>query len=400
MRKRIAAALTAGLILVTAGAVVFSTETAIVPDMNFVGSPIELTLEKAVEIMQTEGSRAEAAALNKAADEAIAKGYKESAQSMADYFRSLDQLSEMNIKLPISTAYEAEAAGMTELNEKIIKMRRDFAKDQLEANYEAELNEIEAATVQIYYGVLLADENLKVAKDNLSNQKAIYDNTMKKYKLGSVAKVDTLTAETQVIIAEDQVATAETAVKNAKMNLNLLLGYDLMQAVKLTDGLKMIEKPEGNLTGFIEKALKTRNEIKGVTLAAEIQGMLLTSLKYRYPTNSSTYLKQESAALQAEKSAKDAPLYIEMDIRSRYMDITDKKRAITVAQANLNNAKEGYRLANISYNAGMNTLTDVQQAQIASFQAALGLAASINEYDLAVYGFEHATGAGTTRLPL
>lgn len=82
------------------------------------------------------------------------------------------------------------------------------------------------------------------------------------------------------------------------------------------------------------------------------------------------------------------------------MDVADKKRAVKVAEANLNNAKEGYRIATISYNAGVNTLTDVQEAQINSFRAALGVASAINDYDLAVYEFSHATDVGTTRLPL
>ena len=394
MRKRILSVLLAGMMVLGAGAVAFSVERAIVPDMNFIGDSISLSLDQAVKIMQTEGSRAETAALNKASDEAIAKGHKESAQSISNF------LKEMPGSTPISIASMAEEMGMTEKNEKIVKMRRDFAKDQLEANYQAELNEIEAMTIQVYYGVLQAEENLKVSKDNLDNQKTIYNNTMKKYKLGTVARVDTLTAETQVLQAENQVAVAETAVKNAKMNFNLLLGYDLMQKVTLTDSLKMIEEPEGNLTGFIESALDNRNEIKGVALGAEVQEILLKGLEYRYPKNSSTYLKQESATLQARKTAGDAPIQIELDIRARYMDMADKKRAVSVAQAQLANAKEGYRLATISYDAGMNTLTDVQQAQIISFQAGQGVAKAITDYDLAVYNFIHATGVWTTRLPL
>ena len=104
--------------------------------------------------------------------------------------------------------------------------------------------------------------------------------------------------------------------------------------------------------------------------------------------------------MQARKAAADVLVQIEMDIRARYMDLADKKRAVEVAEAYLANAKEGYRLALISYDVGMNTLTDVHEAQIASYQAALGLAKAITDYDLAVYEFKHAIGVGTTRIPL
>ena len=160
--------------------------------------------------------------------------------------------------------------------------------------------------------------------------------------------------------------------ENAKMNFNLLLDTILMQEVVLTDKLVMVDEPEGTLVEFIESALDNRNEIKGAALGAQVQEILFTGLEYRYPKTSSTYLKQEVATLQARKAAADVPVQIEMDIRARYMDLADKKRAVEVAEAYLANAKEGYRLALISYDVGMNTLTDVHEAQIASYQAALG----------------------------
>jgi hypothetical protein len=399
MKKRILPLLLVALVVLSSVVMAVGTERNIVPNMNFTGDAIHLSLDEAIEIMQTKGSRAEAAALNKASDEAIAKGHKESAETISEYLRNLEQAIAYD-KVTISEIAAAEAGGATKTNEKIMKLRRDFAKEQVEANYQAELNEIEAMTIQVYYGVLQAEENLRVAKENLTNQKTIYDNTIKKYQQGTVAKVDTLTAETQVLQAEQQVALAETALKNAKMNFNLLLGYDLMQEVVLTDKLVMVDEPEGTLVEFIESALDNRNEIKGAALGAQVQEILFTGLEYRYPKTSSTYLKQEVATLQARKAAADVPVQIEMDIRVRYMDLADKKRAVEVAEAYLANAKEGCRLALISYDVGMNTLTDVHEAQIASYQAALGLAKAITDYDLAVYEFKHAIGVGTTRIPL
>lgn len=393
MKRKILQSILLIAVILVASLATFGIERAIVPDMNFVGEAIKLSLGDAVKIMQTTGSRAETATLNKAADEAVAKGHKESVQSISELLNKLSGLSLIETSMMGGDV-------VSDVDEKIMKMRRDFAKVQVDANYQAELNEIEATTVQMYYGILLAEENLKISKDNLSNQKSIYNNTLKKYRLGTVAKIDTLMAETQVTIAEDQVALAETDLKKAKMGLNLLLGNDLMQEIKLTDKLKIVDIPEGSLTDLIESALDNRNEIKGTRLSADIQEILLTSLNYRYPKNSSTYLTQEAATLQARKATEDAPIQIEMDIRGRYMDILDKQRGVDVAESSLENAKEGYRLAVISYDAGINTLTDVTEAQINSFKAALGVAAAITDYDLSVYEFNHAVGVGTLRLPL
>lgn len=393
MKKRIISIMLSALLIMGAAAAVYGIDRIIVPDMTFGGDEIKLSLDDAIKIMQTEGSSAESAKLNKSSDEAVARGYKESASSISDLLDAIAGLG-----LPASSA--AEQAGATEVNEKIVKLRRDFAKEQLDDNYQAEMNQIEAATIETYYGVLQAEENLRIAKENLATQKTILANTQKKYKLGTVARIDTLTAETEVQKAENEVASAEALANTAKMNFNMLLGYDLMQKVVLTDTLKSVEAPEGTLTGFIENALDNRNEIKGAGFAADIQEILLTNLKYRYPENSSTFLKQQVAYNEARKAADDAPTMIEMDIRVKYMDLENKKLAVKAAEATLANAKEGYRLAMITYDAGMNTLTDVQQAQIMAFRAGQGLAAAITDYDLAVYNFKHAIGVGTTRLPL
>lgn len=400
MKKRLLPILVTTLLLFGAGAVVFAAGRVIVPDMTFGGDAQKLSLEQAVEIMQTKGSRAETADLNKKSDEAVAKGYAENAESIRDLLEKLDKMRNDPESSSIQISLTAEQAGATDVNQKIVKLRRDFAKTQLDANYKAELNQIESETINLYYGVLQAAENLRIAEENLTNQKTILANTQKKYKLGTVAKIDTLTAETAVLTAENEVASAETMLNTAKMNFNMLLGYDLMQKVALTDTLKMVEAPKMTLTEAVESAVNQRNEIKGVKFATEIQEILLKSLKYRYPENSSTYLNQQTAFLQAQKTAEDAPMQIEMDIRIKYMELADKKQAVDVAKATLANAKEGYRLATITYNAGMNTVTDVQEAQIRAFRAGQGLAKAISDYDLAVYEFKHAVGVGTVRLPL
>lgn len=385
---------------------IFASERAIVPDMNFVGETIELSLADAIEIMKTKGSRAETALLNKAADEAVAKGHTESAQSMADYMNKLEQVrmaEQAGFADPGSSfamSAQLEAAGVTQTNEKIMKLRRDFAKGQLDNNYKAELNEIEAMTVELYYGIMLAEENLKIAKDNLANVKAVDQNIQKKYKQGVVAKIDTIVSKNQVDQAQGKLAAAETGVKNAKMSFNLLMGYDLMQKVELKDQLSMKAMPEGNLTGFIEGALDNRNEIKGISMAGEVQDILLNSLKYRYPENSATYLNQKAATMQAQKSCDDIPIQIEMDIRSKYMDLQDKNRDVELAKANQKVADEAYRLSKISFDAGVNTLTDVQEAGITAYQAALGVAAAITEYNITVHSFNHAIDVGTVRIPL
>lgn len=373
-----------------------------------------LSLSEAIKIMQTTGTSAETAKLNKQSDEAVARGYKETVQSIKKAFDSLDEMQALINRYGSSfvesqlqaqgtsvmgTYSSVEAAGATVTNEKIMKLRRDFANAHIDSNYQAELNGIEYTTVQLYYGVLLASENLKITQDNLSTQQEILKNTEAQYNVGMVAKKDVLAAQSAVESAKSDVKAADTKLSNARMSFNFLLGYPVMQKVNFTDTLSPIDAPAEKSDVYVEQALKNRMELDGAEYARKVHSMLLESMKYRYPSTSSTYLTEQAAYLNAAKTAKDAPNKIEIDIRTQYAAIQDAKAAMESARSTQTYAQEGYRLVNLSYQAGMCTLAEVQSAQVLSYKASLGVAAATSQYDLAIYSFKYATSVGTTRLP-
>lgn len=397
--KKFISILLCGILVLSTGVSALGAETGTGAEASG-EEAVRLSLEQAVEIMQTQGSRAETAEINKNADQAVAKGYSESSRSISE---QMDELSLYISAAPgsaTSIVSSAQAAGLTKTNQKLVQMQRDFAAAHVEDNYQAEMNQIRADTAEFYYGLLQARENLRVCQENLQVQKDILANIERKYELGVAARIAVQTAETAVKQAEQTLAEAETAEASASMNFNMLLGYSLDREVVLTDALEKLPFPELTVEEAVAAALENRLEMEAAAYAAEVQKIQLNSLEVRYPKNSATYMKQQVAYLEAAKAERDAPIQIEMSIRILYMSLEDKASAVDVAQAVLANAQEGYRIAVITFDAGMNTATDVQEAQIAAFQANQGVLAAMTEYALAVYDFEHAMDVGTTRLPL
>ena len=380
MKKNFIIALTAIIVFASSTGFAFAnTDTAntgdttkeaagtVVPDMNFTGPEIKLSLDKAIETVQTTGPGFELAQLNKSFMEAGAAGQSEALSVLK---------------------------GSKTLDETTTKMARDHFRAQAPANYQAEMNKLEFDVVKEYYGVLSAQENLRISKDNLAVQKDILTNTQKKFKLGTVARMDVLSAESSVVEAELAVSNAETALKTAKMNFNIQLGNPIMQQVTLTDTFKQSTAPAINLVDSINSALGKRNEIKQAKYDEAVAATELNSFQYRYPKNSATYMNKEAAHIAAAKALKDIKAMIELEIRSSYMSLDNGLKQITAAKSTLENAKEAYRLAVISYDAGMRTLTDVQNAQIGVYQAELALSGKITEYNLNVYSFKFATDVG------
>jgi Outer membrane protein len=366
---------------------------------------ISLSLKDAVKIMQTTGTRAETAELNKKSDQALAKGYGETVKSINRVLEGLDLLDKYSSMGYVSTSVvfdkseEAQDAGATATNKKVMQLRRDFAQGQIDKNYKAEMNKIEYDTLNVYYGVLLARDNVKTEENNLKTQEDILKNTKAQYQVGMLAKKDVLSAQSAVTAAQSSVRAAETKLNFAKMSFNFLLGYPIMQEVQFTDNLDEVSASAVNIDASVKNALENRNEIKGTKFAVEVHKVLLDSLK-GYPKTTSIYMEEQVALMSAEKLVKDVPAQIEIDIRNKAAGLDDKKAALEAARAMQTYAEEGYRLISISYDAGMSTLAELQQAQANVYKAGLGVSAAISDYDLAVYDFKYAQDVGTDRLSL
>ncbi|MDO4551944.1 MAG: TolC family protein, partial [Bacillota bacterium] len=312
--KKFISILLCGILVLSTGVSALGAETGTGAEASG-EEAVRLSLEQAVEIMQTQGSRAETAEINKNADQAVAKGYSESSRSISE---QMDELSLYISAAPgsaTSIVSSAQAAGLTKTNQKLVQMQRDFAAAHVEDNYQAEMNQIRADTAEFYYGLLQARENLRVCQENLQVQKDILANIERKYELGVAARIAVQTAETAVKQAEQTLAEAETAEASASMNFNMLLGYSLDREVVLTDALEKLPFPELTVEEAVAAALENRLEMEAAAYAAEVQKIQLNSLEVRYPKNSATYMKQQVAYLEAAKAERDAPIQIEMSIR-------------------------------------------------------------------------------------
>jgi hypothetical protein len=383
----------------TSGSDAAAGDTSLTENAAVTKSAINLSIKDAVKIMQTTGTRAETAELNKKSDQAIAAGYSEAVSTINDTLNKINYISKLNAAAGMTASMEAQEAGATETNKKVSKLRRDFAKEQIEPNYKAEMNQIEYNTLKVYYGVLLAQENLKTERGNLKAQQDILKNTKAQYEVGMLAKKDVLSAQSAVTSAQSSVQAAETKLEYAKMSFNFLLGYPATQEVVFTDSLSVVTSSAIDTEAAVKSAVDHRNEIKGADFAVKVYQVLLDDVK-AYPKSSSTYLKRQISLLTAQKQAKDAPVQIEIDLRNKAAGLEDKMMALQAARAMKAYAEEGYRLIGISYDAGMTTLAELQQAQTNVYKAGLAVSAATNDYDLAYYEFRYAQDVGTERLPL
>jgi hypothetical protein len=365
----------------------------IVPDMNFTGATVSLSLEDALKRITTMGPGYENAVLAKETFEAQAKGQEETWAQFRSISNALSAVGALPDGSPEKAAVSMTINPMHTLNARIIPIARPYLEEQAVISYEIDINRLIHSTTEVYHSLLQAKEALSIAEENLRIQNEILANTQKKFNLGMVSKMDVLSAESAVQDAAVKVGAAADGVSAAKMNFNIQLDFPLMQNVELTDTLRRVDPPKTDLKTAIASALANRNELRQLQFLLDKENLEIADLttKSRY---GSEYLTAALELRTAEKNLKDTKAFIEFDIRTKYMKIGNLAKEIASTEKAVSNAKEGYRLANLSYDAGMNTLVDVQNVQLSSYQAQLGLAAKTLEYNLAVSSLELATGYG------
>ena len=248
----------------------------------------------------------------------------------------------------------------------------------------------------LYYGVLQAQENLRVAEDNLAVQEEMLKNVQAKNKVGMAPNIEVTSQQNQVTSARQAVKDAKSAAENAKMNFNLLLGYSVTDNVALKDGLTPLPFPEMTLEEAISSAVANRLDNAQIEYAYELASVAMKYL--RAGKKSTAYLTQENQLKQMELQLNNMPKTLEIEIRNDYIDLTAKYQAIQDAQEKLTLVKESFRAAKVMYDVGMNTLADVQSAQLTLYQTNQLLMKSIADYDIAVYEYEYATGLGKKRI--
>ncbi len=363
-------------------------------EIVFTGDTISMTLDNVVNLMMITGTAIETAKINKKSDEAIANGYSESydtVQSTLNYLNSISLAS-------------ASALGISDsassLDAKVAKLTRDFTKANLETNYQTELNSIEKNAIQLYYTTLQAQERYNIAADDLLAKQTTLNSVQKRYNLGTASRIDLMTAQNILISAKNGLMESLTTYNSAKMNFNLQMGYPLMQEIVFTRESIVTTEPSIILSQAIASAQQNRNEVKVTDFAFELQKMLFNNAKVTTSKLSSAYKKQEVTFLKAKQQMLQIEDQIAMDIRVKYMGLIQKRQAVVSSESTLALTSEGYRIAQLTYNAGMSTLAKLQESQVQFSQAKLANVSALADYALAVHDFEYAQGVGTTRLAL
>ncbi len=381
MKKRIGI-----FILSTVVMLAFITTSAAqsdIPDsMEFQGQGIEVTLEQAIEYMLKDNAT-------------IAKSHLDVEQAEMQYKKERNTLKELK---SIPGANRTDTLAYRE--NRLFEMGMDFKKADAQRVHDATVEGLKADVEQAYFNLLQAQQLKEINGQNVAVAEDLQEKTKTKFELGLVSKQEVLRAELNYIKAQTEYKSAENMLKGAKMLFNIKIGYNVMDEVTLKDELKYKEFEMGSIAEAVEKALTNRREAQAVQFSYDLEKMSMELADKKYEDFMYAYREQKIKLGKALEDLETTRKSIEMEVRTNYLEVMQKQEEIKSGEKAVEVAQEALKLSQISYEAGMSILTDVQQAQLALLQAKLGLSQAILDYNLAILKFEDCIGIGRAQVSM
>lgn len=351
----------------------------------------ELSLDDAITIMQTTGLQAETAEMNKKNDQATLRSTSDNLKVINDTLKYSDYMD-------LNTLYQLQSSGVNSTNQKIAQKTRDFIQENIDNNYQAEMNSIEQTTRKLYYGVLQAKENVDVSKESVEIEKQLLEIAKKKHSLGMLSDLALTNQEYSVTSAENTLVQAEQSLLSAQSSFNMLMNLPVDTELTLTTPLEQAEAELPTLEEAIDSMMNNNLSLKYIDYGIEVAEMQYTSLRYTVSTSSGTYKKAEVAYQNAKIGFEQAKTSMKTDMRTNYYNLADLENQIKTFESTIDLTEKSLAVQEKQFELGMITISDVNKTKLSLQQAKQGLTNAIVTYNNALSDFNLSMGVGTERI--
>lgn len=308
----------------------------------------------------------------------------------------------------------------------------EVAKQEHEAykyNLQSTLQSTKLTATSDYYSVLEAANNVDVLKASVARLKEHLKNTKIQYDVGVVAKTDVLRSEVELADAQQSLISAENIYAVAVSTLNNLIGLDLNTELNLMGGLTYL-KDNRTLDESLDYAMKNQPAIHQAEASVKASKAAITVKNAAYMPQvsasfSDNWSKDEwpadadekwtakvtaswnifdsgvtAAGIRGARAARAKAIHtlkqtkdsVGIAVKTAYLNIRGAERRIPTTKIALEQAKEDYRIAQVSYNAGVATNTDVMDAQVSLTSANTNYIAALYDYNVSLASLDSAMG--------
>ncbi|MCL6449763.1 MAG: TolC family protein [Acetobacteraceae bacterium] len=270
-----------------------------------------------------------------------------------------------------------------------------------------------------FYELIKAKGLLDVARLALQRGERQLDQARAFLEAGTVARTDLLAAEVAVAGLKANLVTADRLYRLAMMNLNRAMAYSLEAVWEPAEGegeiggLGVAAPGEGsgaegggtaasgaeaaeqpNLGSALALALQSRLELIQAREELECRRLDHDILSRYYASNVWERRQAAYAVQSAEASLREKELQVEFEVRSAWLSVDDARQRVALLNKAVEQAREGLRLAELRYAAGLATSLEVLSAQVSLSQAEAQVVQAACDLKVALAAFRLAAAWG------
>ncbi|TDX86142.1 TolC family protein [Epilithonimonas xixisoli] len=306
----------------------------------------------------------------------------------------------------------------------------EYLVEASKLNAENDKNAIAYNISQAYNNLFKANEVVKLLKENLTSSQKRDESFIKLEKNGVIARNDRLKAQLQTSNIELQLMEAENNYSIANINMDLLLGLPDNTEIEVDSnyiGEDDLGKPDDY---YLNLARENRNDIKaldyqrkaaalgsksakaehlpslaftGGYVAADIPKLLTitnaVNVGVGIQYNLSNIWKKNSSYVQSKAKEQELAANndllndnVTLEVKRDYQNDLFAHKKIDVYQRALEQAEENYRITLNKYNAGLETITNLLDADTAKITANVNVITSKADAALAHKKLLQTTG--------
>jgi len=262
-------------------------------------------------------------------------------------------------------------------------------------------------TVQAYYGVLLAQKQVKVAGDAVKTVEAIQHDSRARVESGLAVDSDLLSAQVQASARQQELIERQNELALAQTRLALVMGAAADNVYQPKEALEEHTFPSADISQLEKTALERRPDLKRSEWERSAQDKSVAMAKAAFGprlnafgsweqdshavgwTGANNWLAgaelqfelfaggSKRAALAREKAMQEraAAGYssfqdaVRLEVRSAYYQFNAAQQQVKVARSVIAQADESLRINQNRYEGGLSTVTDLLQVEEAAHRA-------------------------------
>ena len=285
---------------------------------------------------------------------------------------------------------------------------------------------------QYYYNILQYRNMIKVYQDNVDTLQAHLDQVNAQYRVGTVAKSDVLASKVQLANAQQSLVTAQNNYDVAVSTLNNLIGLPTDTVLELKDELQytkydldldactnyaLLNRADGLAAYYTVKqaeagvksaragylptvsasgsdAIAGTRPFKDNNTTSDVWSVGVTASWNLFDNGvtSAGIHAAEADLLKAQEASAATDEQIRLDVRTELLNLRAAEKNIQTTSVAVSQAEEDYKIAQVSYNAGVGTNLSVMDAEEKLTEARTNYYTALYTYNTSKAALDKAMG--------